>query len=43
MLAGSGSLSDVIPETVAMNTGKTLFAQLMDVLPGTTFTRLVNR
>lgn len=26
-----------------MNTGKTLFAQLMDFLPWTTFTRLVNR
>jgi hypothetical protein len=28
---------------VAMNTGKTLFAQLMDFLPWTTFARLVNR
>jgi len=26
-----------------MNTGKTLFAQLMDFLPWTTFTRLVNQ
>lgn len=26
-----------------MNTGKTVFAQLMDFLPGTTFTRLVHR
>ena len=26
-----------------MNTGKTLFAQIMDFLPWTTFTRLVNR
>jgi hypothetical protein len=30
------------PEAV-MNTGKTLFAQLMDYLPWTTFTRIVNR
>jgi hypothetical protein len=43
VLAASGSLSDFIPETAAMNTGKTLFAQLMDFLPWTTFTRLVNR
>ena len=26
-----------------MNTGKTLFAQLMDFLPWTTFTRIVDR
>jgi Domain of unknown function (DUF4372) len=26
-----------------MNTGKTLFAQLMDFLPWTTFTRIVER
>ena len=26
-----------------MNTGKTLFAQIMDFLPWTTFTRLVSR
>jgi hypothetical protein len=39
----SGSLPGFIPETAAMNTGKTLFAQLMDFLPWTTFTRLVNR
>jgi hypothetical protein len=26
-----------------MNTGKTLFAQLMDFLPWTSFTRMVNR
>jgi hypothetical protein len=26
-----------------MNTGKTLFAQLMDYLPWTAFTRIVNR
>lgn len=26
-----------------MNTGKTLFAQLMDFLPWTTFTRIVKR
>ena len=26
-----------------MNTGKTLFAQLMDFLPGTTFARIVDR
>ena len=26
-----------------MNTGKTLFAQLMDFLPWTTFARIVNR
>ena len=30
------------PETI-MNTGKTLFAQLMDFLPWTTFTRIVDR
>jgi hypothetical protein len=43
VLAASGSLSDFTPETAAMNTGKSLFAQLMDFLPWTTFTRLVNR
>ena len=26
-----------------MNIGKTLFAQLMDFLPWTTFTRIINR
>src|SRR5512139_1360309 len=42
MIADSGSLPGFCPE-VAMNTGKTLFAQLMDFLPWTTFTRIVDR
>ena len=39
---GSGSLPGFLPEA-AMNTGKTLFAQLMDFLPWSTFTRIVAR
>lgn len=33
----------VTPPELTMNTGKTLFAQLMDFLPWTTFTRIVER
>jgi hypothetical protein len=40
--ADSGSLPGFAPE-IAMNTGKTLFAQLMDFLPWTTFARYVAR
>jgi hypothetical protein len=40
--AGSGSLPGFSPEP-AMNLGKTLFAQLMDFLPWTTFSRYVQR
>jgi hypothetical protein len=39
----SGILLGLLLESAAMNLGKTLFAQLMDFLPWTTFTRLVNR
>jgi hypothetical protein len=39
---GSGSLPVFLLEA-AMNIGKTLFAQLMDFLPWTTFTRIVDR
>jgi len=39
---GSGSLPVFLPEA-AMNIGKTLFAQLMDFLPWTTFPRIVTR
>jgi IS4 transposase len=39
---GCGSLPGFLPEP-PMNTGKTLFAQLMDFLPWTTFTRIVDR
>jgi hypothetical protein len=42
-LAGSGNLPGLLPESAAMNPGKTLFAQLMDFLPWTTFSRLVKR
>jgi Domain of unknown function (DUF4372) len=38
----SGKLPEFFPE-VAMNVGKTLFAQIMDFLPWTTFTRYVER
>jgi len=41
-MTGSCSLGDFPPEA-AMNTGKTLFAQLMDFLPWTTFARYVQR
>jgi len=40
--SGSGSLPVLLQEA-AMNIGKTLFAQLMDVLPWTTFTSIVDR
>jgi hypothetical protein len=40
--ADSGRISGFTPGP-AMNTGKTLFAQLMDFLPWTTFARLVSR
>jgi hypothetical protein len=40
--AGSGNLLGFSPEAT-MNTGKTLFAQLMDFLPWTTFARCVQR
>jgi hypothetical protein len=40
--ADSSSLAGFCPET-AMNNGKMLFAQLMDFLPWTTFTRYVQR
>ncbi|MDP1637038.1 MAG: hypothetical protein Q8K74_02945 [Candidatus Nitrotoga sp.] len=38
----SGSLSVFLPEA-AINTGKSLFAQLMDCLPWTTFTRIAEQ
>jgi len=41
-MAVSGSLRALVSET-AMNIGKTLFAQIMDFLPWTTFSRIVNR
>src|SRR5450756_1920842 len=40
---GSGRFPGVTYPEPPMNTGKTLFAQLMDFLPWTTFTRIVER
>ncbi len=41
-MADSGSLPGFAPE-IAMNTGKTLFAQIMEFVQWTSFARIVDR